>query len=177
MFSLISVLTIKNVVEKFGNKKIILVGTLLAIVITSVFFLDWKIDNQHERESVKIAKEITKRTNVINDYHPESVYLRTDGFDDYQEHSGKRTIIHNKVTTLFAERFNSLDEFLEYGKNQGLEYLIVDNHENRPHFLIDVFNNEKNYPYLIKDFDSDDIGLKYHVKIFKINYDLINFKN
>ena len=38
-------------------------------------------------------------------------------------------------------------------------------------FLKDVFNNEKNFPYLIKEYDSKDRGLNYHVKIFKIDYE------
>jgi hypothetical protein len=41
-----------------------------------------------------------------------------------------------------------------------------------PNFLIDVFENEKKYPYLIKEYDSkEDSNLNYHVKIFKINYE------
>ena len=30
--------------------------------------------------------------------------------------------------------------------------------------------NEEKYPYLIKTFDSQENGYKYHVKIFKIDY-------
>lgn len=171
--NLASVLAIRKVVEKFGNRKTILFSVMLFVITTSVFFLNWKTDNQHERESAIIAGEVAKRTDVINDYHPESIYLRTVGFNDYQDFAGKKSAIQGKVTTLFTSEFTTLKEFLTYGKGQGLEYLIIDDQENRPQFLIDVFNNEKNYPYLIKDFDSTDIGLKYHVKIFKIDYGLL----
>ena len=176
LFSLISIFTIKNIVERFERKNIILVLILLGIIISSILFLNWKIDNEYERELIKIAEEVAKRTTVINDYHPESVYLRTVGFLDFQDFNGKRTLIHNKITVLFAEKFTSLEEFLDYGKDHGLKYLLVDDNRNRPKFLINVFENEKDYPYLIKEFDSMDIGFKYHVKIFKIEYNVINEK-
>ena len=34
-----------------------------------------------------------------------------------------------------------------------------------------VFDNEKEFPYLIKEYDSKENGFKYHVKLFRINYD------
>ena len=46
-----------------------------------------------------------------------------------------------------------------------------------PDFLIDVFNNEKKYQYLIKEFDSQEYGYSYHVKKFKIDYNIFEIKN
>ena len=97
LFSLISIFTIKNIVERFERKNIILVLIILGIIISSILFLNWKIDNEHERESIKIAEEVAKRTTIINDYHPESVYLRTVGFSDFQDFSGKRMEIHRLI--------------------------------------------------------------------------------
>ena len=48
--------------------------------------------------------------------------------------------------------------------------------DHRQNFLKDVFDNEKNYPYLIKEWDSKNDGFTYHVKIFKINYEIFNSK-
>ncbi|NDB52245.1 MAG: hypothetical protein EB161_08915, partial [Nitrosopumilaceae archaeon] len=42
---------------------------------------------------------------------------------------------------------------------------------NRNPILNDVFYHEKKYPYLEKIFDSSEHGYKYHVKVFKIDYD------
>ncbi|WP_268544210.1 ArnT family glycosyltransferase [Candidatus Nitrosotenuis cloacae] len=176
VYNIASILAIRKISEKIGKRKT-LVFVMLFVITTSILFLNWKTDNQHERESAIIAEEVAKRTNVINDYHPESVYLRTVGFNDYQDFAGKKSAIQGKVTTLFTSEFTTLEEFLAYGKSQGLEYLIIDDQENRQQFLTDVFNNEKDYPYLIKDFDSADIGLKYHVKIFKIDYRLLELVN
>ena len=48
--------------------------------------------------------------------------------------------------------------------------------ENRPEFLKDVFQHEDKYSYLIKEWDSSDEDYKYHVKIFRIDYELFNDK-
>jgi len=36
--------------------------------------------------------------------------------------------------------------------------------------LRDIFKNEQNYPFLIKEYDSTENGFKYHLKLFKIDY-------
>ena len=36
-------------------------------------------------------------------------------------------------------------------------------------FLTDIYENENNYPFLIKEYDSNQISSLYHVKIFKID--------
>jgi len=35
---------------------------------------------------------------------------------------------------------------------------------------------KEKYPYLIKEFDSKDHGYDYHLKIFRIDYDLFDTK-
>ena len=46
-------------------------------------------------------------------------------------------------------------------------------HELRLH-LVDIFNHENNYQFLIKEYDSKENGFNYHLKVFKIDYDLYN---
>ncbi|NDB91079.1 MAG: hypothetical protein EB166_09815, partial [Thaumarchaeota archaeon] len=171
LFSLISLFTVKAVLDKSKWKTPIIVVLIFGIVLSSVLFLNWKTDNEHELEAVKIAEEVAKRTSLINDYHPESVYLRTVGFEDQQEFAGKRELIHNKIKVLYAEKFSSLKEFLDYAKEQKLEFLLVDDQKSRPAFLKDILENESKYPFLIKEYDSSEQGFKYHVKIFRINYE------
>jgi len=146
---------------------------IVGIILSSTLFVNWKNNNEHELEAVKIAEEVAKRTSLINDYHPESVYLRTVGFTDYQDFRGKHEIIHNKIKVLYAEKFGSLKEFLAYAKEQKLEFLIADDERSRSGFIKDVLYHEEKYPFLTKEYDSSQDGLKYHVKIFRINYDLI----
>ena len=173
LFSLISLFTIKTIIEKSKQKKPIIIILIVGIALSSVLFVNWKINNEHELEAVKIAEEVAKRTTLINDYHPESVYLRTVGFADYQDFRGKHDIIHNKIKVLYAEKFSSLKEFLNYAKEQKLEFLIADDQSSRPEFIRDVLYHEEKYPFLTKEYDSSQDGLKYYVKIFRINYNLI----
>ena len=67
--------------------------------------------------------------------------------------------------------YNSLNEFVDYGKNEGLTHIVADENEKRPQFLKDVFYNEKKFPYLIKIYDSSEQGYDYHLKIFRIDYE------
>ena len=66
--------------------------------------------------------------------------------------------------------YTSLNEFVEFGREQGLTHIAVDNNPNRPEFLKNVFKNEE-IPYLTKIYDSTEHGYQYHVKIFSINYE------
>ena len=67
--------------------------------------------------------------------------------------------------------YTSLSAFIDFGKNEGLTHIVVDNNENRPQFLKDVYKNEEKFPYLTKIYDSSEEGYDYHLKIFKIDYE------
>ena len=167
------------ILEKFDRKikkDSAIFGCILIFLLVSFLFLEQKIDNQYEREAMIIAEEISKRTSIINDYHPESIYLRTIGFLDYSEYSGKRQIIMNKINVLLLENYSNLNELLKDAEMKKMEFLISDNNPHRVEYIKKIYENENQYPFLEKVFDSNDFGFKYKVKIFKINYDNINFE-
>jgi hypothetical protein len=174
LFSLVSLFTIRIIFEKIKRKNYIVFALLFGIILSSVLFLNWKVNNEHEIEAVKIAEEVYKRTSIINDYHPESVYLRTVGFSDHQDFAGKRETIHGKIKVLFAERFDSLNDFLDHARQEKMEFLLVDDQGSRPEFLRDIFEHEEKYSFLTKEYDSQERGFKYHVKIFRIDYESMN---
>ena len=68
--------------------------------------------------------------------------------------------------------YEHLDEFILDTKQDGLTHIVVDNSHKMSDFLIDVFENEEKYEYLIKEFDSKNDYGEYHVKKFKINYEI-----
>jgi hypothetical protein len=55
-----------------------------------------------------------------------------------------------------------------------LSHLIINENDKLPKFLIDIFQNEKKYNYLEKEFDSKEYGFTHHVKLFKINFEKFN---
>ena len=106
-------------------------------------------------------------TKVINDYYPEGRYIRIP-----LENQKFPTIINGTKfgpKLISTEGFRSLEDFIR-GNNYDLDHLVLDGKANRPDFLKDVYSNEQKYPYLIKEFDSEELGFRYHVKIFKIDY-------
>ena len=63
---------------------------------------------------------------------------------------------------------------MNFAQKEKLEFLVVDNNKNRTDFIRSIFENEEKYPFLEKEFDSNDLGFKYKAKIFRINYDQFN---
>ena len=53
-----------------------------------------------------------------------------------------------------------------------MSHLVIDENQSRPDFLKDVFYNEEKYPFLKIEFDSKEKGFQYHVKAFKIDFDI-----
>ena len=91
--------------------------------------------------------------------------------------------------------FNNFEDYLLYGKTQGMEYLVLDGHNLHNQMLIHVFENEEEYPFLKKIFEkeikptflkefkptflkefknfifgSTEDDYPFHVKAFKIDY-------
>ncbi len=173
IFCVVSIFAIKFLEERI--KKIIII-IIIAVVVSSVVFLTIKdTDYEHEKEAFEIAKYVSKYTNSINNYNPESKYVRTTGISDEFPILSNLVSFGPKIVemrTYYGEaNYKSLIEFIEKNKNNGLDHLVLDGKNNRAVFFNDVFINEKEYPYLTNIFDSTDYGYKYHVKIYKINYD------
>jgi len=76
--------------------------------------------------------------------------------------------IPHKITIIESSNFENLPSFIDSAR---ISHIVVNAHENRAHYLNDVFLNEKEYPYLTKIYDSQDDNLMYHVKIFEIDYE------
>jgi len=185
IFSVISVFTVREIIRKFDKTKLISVLFIITIIVLSIIYLDYtKNDYDHELEVYNVGLEVHKRTLVINDYHPESKYVhnKIDAVTNLGsfpilsselQQKVKLVALHEcKTTDLFC--FDSLNEFIDYGKNEGLTHIVADYNENRPQFLKDVFYNEEKFPYLIKIYDSSEQGYDYHLKIFKIDYEVFD---
>ena len=81
--------------------------------------------------------------------------------------------ITREIQLIEADGYSSLNKFIIDKKDLGLTHLFIDGKYGRNSIFNDVHFNEQNYPFLKKIFDSQDNGFDYHVKIFEINYDLI----
>ena len=175
MLCVISIFGLERYFEKIKNTKIISVLIIGGIILVSFVFLEYqKIDADYENDAFIVAQYVVKNTGGVNYYSPGSQYIKVaeviKNWPELPPHSydGHFEVLMPRFST---NNYNSLQEFLIDSKDNGLTHLVIDNSSTRPIFLKDVFNNEKNFPYLIKEYDSKDRGLNYHVKIFKIDYE------
>ena len=162
-------------IEKFQNKielKKIIVPLLISIIVLSVGFMEYSKSNmQLERESFEITKKAVLMSNTLNGDSLHGSYITTAGIvQDWPELKKPIDVKKSKIST---EGYGNLREFIIKNEENGLDYLVVDDIGNGPKYIQEIFNNEKLYPYLEKVFDSKESGYNYHVKIFKINYGMI----
>ena len=182
IFCIFAILPIKLFCEKMRQPNLALLGIMLMIIFISVLFISYQFDFQHEKESVEVAEIVIENTSSINEYYPESKYIKSldisqnwlelnhyykSAFSN-EEVISKMDHIPHKITRVDSSGFENLPSFIDSAR---ISHILVDGHENRSHYLNDVFLNEKEYPYLTKIYDSQDDNLMYHVKIFEIDYE------
>lgn len=65
-----------------------------------------------------------------------------------------------------------IEEYIKYGESVGLRYIgISSKGSDLFPFLDEVYMEEKKYPFLVKVYDSKDLGFqRYFVKVFEIDY-------
>jgi len=176
----ISVYTFEKIDQRFKKPGFLITVFIICLFVTSIVFLEYnKVDYGHEIEAFEIAKEVTKRTSVINhSYHidfdvPESKYYRAANLLNLQTFPILRAEIPDRIEFVELVGHDSLESYIEFGKKMGLTYLVIDDSSLQPAFLQDVFVHEEKYPYLLKEFDSRNSGYQYHVKIFRIDYEVL----
>ncbi len=182
IFCIFAILPIKLFCEKTHQPNLVLFGIMLMIILVSVLFISYQFDFQHEKESVKVAEIVVENASSINKYYPEGKYIKSlDISQNWLElnHHYKSALnneevismlnhIPHKITRVDSSSFENLPSFID---STRISHILVDGHENRSHYLNDVFLNEKEYPYLTKIYDSQDDNLMYHVKIFEIDHE------
>jgi len=196
-----SVIPIQRVVE-YGlstfsftkkQKNIFLIIVIFIVVVLSGYFTIFQYgepDMVFENEKKDFAKFAVSNLHgeVLREFGPASDYIVYEiitnphgqfkqfkinsDWSEYQELGGNVTP-HGSV---FISG-KSLNELVENGKEFDLKYIMVNKDGNQPFhiFLSDLYSNEENYPYMIKVFDSNDLGYKkFKVKVFEIDYEKYN---
>ncbi|QLH05783.1 hypothetical protein C5F50_00805 [Nitrosopumilus ureiphilus] len=176
IFCLMSSLTIKKVCEKIKKENLFIIIIISGILLSSLIFLDYKkIDYEHEKESYLIAKDIVSIAGGINHYVPESKYIHVaDLENNWPEIPLPKETSYNQsfeIKKISPNSFSTLVEYIENSKDEGLTHIVTDGKQNKLEFLNDVFYNEVEFPYLIKEYDSTEKGFQYHVKAYKIDYE------
>ena len=174
IFSLISLYSVRSYVSKFTKKNIVLLTIIIGIFIASIIFYEYdKIDYNEERELNEIVKSIPITPSGLN-FHPTMTrYVSVTEIPDQWPFVFYDEIRKTKVVS--TNNYENLENFI-LDSRKDLTHLIVDENSNLPKFLQEIYYSEGKFDYLDKVFDSKNSGFKHHVKLFEINYDMINTK-
>lgn len=174
VFCVISLFTVKLCGDVFKIKNIIPLIILPVIIASSMVFLSIDNQNNTNKEAFLIAEQLVKFVKGINSSSKVSHYINeAEVLEKWPIMPTKAESEHvfsiSKIPTV---NYDSLEEFITASKNNQLSHLVIDDSENSPKFLTDIFYQKKDYPYLIKIFDSSNVGYDYKVQIYEIDYEL-----
>ena len=178
IFCIMSITSIKYILEKTNKPKSITILIFSLIIISSVFYLNWKdIDEKHAIELYQLSLEISNRTSMVNVFHPESEYLGVVGLTKVENFPIPSSNFWKSENQFWYDETKSIENMIKEGERNGLSHLVIDVNENRPQFIKDILINDKKFPYLIKEFDSLEHNYKYELKIYKIDYEKFYLMN
>ena len=173
IFCIMSAYSIKYFLQKTNKPKSFTVLIFSIIIISSIFYLDWKdIDEERELELYNLSLEISNRASMVNAFVPESSYLHVVGLtkiDKFPVSSNK--YLEKNIEIYWYNESDSLVDIIKVGKEKGLTHLVIDENKKRPQFVKNILLNEDKFSYLIKEFDSLEHGYNYQLNIYRIDYD------
>ena len=169
----IAAFSVKFFSEKINRTKLVFVLFLSVIILVGgiFYFEQTSLNNEQEKEYFEISKKINLTMDVSNDLFPADKYIRSAkiaGLNEFPVLRNSFDIFSLKVISIHEKE--TLDEFLEYAKENNLEYLAIDDDGDGVEFLYEIFHNETDFKFLEKIYDSQNDGYNYHVKFFRINY-------
>ena len=155
-----------------NRKKWIFPVVFFSILIFSFIFVDnGKKDWEYENDLFNASLKITKIASGVNDFEGNRYIKTAEMYNNWpnleyipKNNFGKSDTIIKKFETRYNE---SISEYISKNNKLGLSHILVFQKDSHPYFQ-DVYNNEKNYPYLEKIFDSEIENIKTKYKIFKI---------
>ncbi len=141
---------------------------------SSIIFIESeKRDSIHDRESFLISQKIVGLTNVISTFNQDG-YVKPAILSSNStvllevDEDGKLVSDIQRVSTT---NYHDLEEFIVDSEKSGLRYMVVDEDND---LFADLRTNPTKYTYLIKIFDSDEVGYKNHFMIYEIDYKLFD---
>jgi len=176
LLCVIASFSIKFFSKKINREKLVMIVFLSGIILTGgIFYYEQvSLDNKQEKEYFEISKKINSTMKVTNDVFPADKFIRSAKIAELTEFPVLRNsfdLFSLKVLSIHEK--DTLNEFLEYAKENNLEYLVIDYDGDGVEFLYDIFHDENKFLFLEKVYDSKIDGYDYHVKFFRINYDKV----
>ena len=179
ILSIISVYLIQKIGHKIERIDIVVLSTIFLIILISFIFVYYTIsDFTNDREQYEITRYVNEISTSINRDYESLVYLKwydRDVIENFPvlstdlERKGQTDIVFIGNKSEFE--FSNLEDYLTYGNEKGLTHLVLDNSNLDNEYLKHVFNNDEEYSFLTKVFDSRDLGYNHHVKVYEIDFE------
>ena len=180
IFCIISVYFIQLIEQKIKKPKVFFAGVIISIILISSIFLNFTItDFEMEKEKYEISLDINQIATSVGRDYDSAHYLKWSDADILENFPILSTDVkqRDRVEIIYLGNesenvFSVMEDYFVFAQKQGLTHLVLDNDNVNNHFLKEIFQNEKQYPFLKKVYDSSEFGYNFHIKIFEINYDL-----
>ena len=175
IFCVISLFGIRFIANKFKKEKLFVFIIIISIILSSIVYIDFKkTDYSNDDELYEIGKLVLYDVNGVNKNQELGKFFKVIEIENRWPITESNGILKDslEIKQFEAKDFTSIEEFIEFGERNGLSHLIIEDNSKTPEFLMNVFKNEEKYNYLIKEFDSSEHGNNYHVKKFKIDYNM-----
>tara|TARA_Y100000741_G_C18240533_1_gene553503 strand:- start:50 stop:1636 length:1587 start_codon:yes stop_codon:yes gene_type:complete len=181
IFSIVSIYLLQIIDDKIKKPRIFFVAIITLVIIISYIFLGVTItDYEKEREEYEISLKINQIATSVNRDYESLHFLKwadKDVLENFpilstkveQKDRVKIIIIGNKSENSFSD----IHDYFKFAQTQGLTHLVLNNSNLENKFLQEIFQNEEEYSFLDKIYDSSESGYNTHIKIFEINYDLL----
>ena len=170
---ILSISWTNSISEKISKNLGVIIILMVLVLISSIIFIEFeKRDSIHDRESFLISQKIVELTNMTSSFH-QSGYVKIAVLGSSwpvlpeASQNGKPIYVFQIVST---NDYDDLAEFIIDSRKYDLRYLVVDE-DNELFAALRI--NPTVYPYLIKIFDSDEVGYKNHFMIYEIDYKLV----
>lgn len=165
--AIIGTIGLENIIKKYSRKNFIILGIIILTIVFSVTTI-----NVDDKRELTIEKEMFGKYVAANYsgkitgdllYHVENNLINLENeFIKYKE--------NEKIKTEFPFfSVRSEVELHDYLIENKISYVIIDNiKDNRYLIFENIFDNDTNYSFLQKVYDSKDGFNKIQIKIFKV---------
>jgi len=168
--SILSVIGFEKICKNFQPKNVIIISLIIAFTIFSILILVEKMqDEQLVVEKERFGQYVSN--NFDGKIMGDLTYHIKNNIIDLR----KLPLEYNtneKITTIYSYfSIISSESLIEFARMNNVSYVIIDDEkDNRYPIFQTIFQNDNEYEFLEKVFDSDMAGYqKLKVKIFKVN--------
>lgn len=168
---------IEKKIDKHKYEKIFLVVIVTTLFFSSILTL-YALDDKNKieiQEKEEIAQEIIQKFSgrFMGDLFPNLTHSIPNVKHGEVENTSTTLYYNDKNSITIQDKPITTIEFLmNESEKLQVDYIVIDSKkDNRYPIFEEIFENESEFSFLIKEFDSKENGFSYHVKLFKLDFE------